>query len=303
MAYRTPTLDLSVDPGTGVRSNLDWPHGSFNAEFRVGNVTHSPKRHLDVEMSLGRTAGVTQLLKRDEAVWAVEARCSQTGWAQTYVSNQTLPATMTIEIPHDEAQGLVDLWPGVVSLRATAIEITDDVRRDLFPSLIPTSSPDGRITSIPVEAHRWLVRGRPYSCRAGLVGRSLVEFRSDDNLKKDEMRISADGDGTEHWYTVSLHSKNFDRSNRDTMIGWSAYATALAMLPYNNHFDIDYNDLNTPVVRASSLGQELATALHNSDTPLWDNQSEWDPMRALCNLENMQLPPDQHSAMTYEDDN
>ena len=274
-----PLLDLSV-AGTlrsGVQSR-HWPKGDFAAQFdKIGQNGRGAAGFTASGFKLVGAAGIADLLERSDARYAVEVRCPQTAWAKTYTA-ATGSSTVSCDIPAGITRGRLWLWPGVVTVADAQMPTGD-----LHPLLRTARNGETR-RSVQVPAGVWLVIGRPHKANLDRGGDSMVVFDFEEGIKRGEATIRKVNDGGDARFHITLSTKQRERADRDETLHWAAQAVALAMLPYQHEYDITNDHNEDPHVTGSRLGNELARRLTNADIPLWNNKTDWDPLRALTRV-------------------
>lgn len=267
-----PLLDLSVAGAlrSGVQSQ-HWPDGSFSADFTRNGLGSSGFTATGFEVT--GAAGIKKLLNQGDARPAVEVRCHQTAWAETYIAE---PGSSTVRCspPAGMARGRLWLWPGIVAV-ADALMPTDG----LHP-LLKTDHAGNPLPGIPVKKGHWLAIGRPHEGRLNRDGEYMVVFKFREHVKHGEATIQKVNDTGDAKFHVTLSREQRGRADRDEMLHWAAQAVAFAMLPQQTEYTIEHEN-GEATVPGSRMGQQLADRLTAAGIPLWDSKTDWDPLRAL----------------------
>lgn len=267
-----PVLDKLSSPETGADQNLDWLDGEHTSRADPSSNTEEATKTWEVSQTLTELAAITGLLNDGTAVYAVEARCLGTSWCQLFVAERGAK-TVHVRIPVDNTRGEVSLCPGVLTLKDCELATG---------GLHPIHQFDDKAT-LPVAAGHWLILGQAIPIQAS-DKESMLTFEVDKDLPKDHMRIEPRARDDDTRFVVKVTQDVMtNRLDSDLVLQWGCGLAVLAMLPYIDAYKIEDNDSNI-TVPSSRIGQDLANQLQSHGIPLWDQEDEWDPARAMTFL-------------------
>ena len=252
-------------------ASSDWRDTEYKCEFEAasGECSWTAKHELT------GAPGVQSLLASGEAEWAVEVRCA----SALYVGVSTSA----------NREHVVQVDPDVVGTHS-------DIR--LWPGVIVTAERcwlDATATAwnmgIQVGRGRWLVRDAPVKPMHGQ--RSLLQFIGQDMYPKEQVEIALEPQADDYFFKIFANPDRIAQiQSGDALIG--CWATALAMLPLYEYFDIEETD-GQWAVPGSQNAEAVMRVLEEKEIPLWgpdDHQKqEWDPMAAATAFMPLNLKP------------
>lgn len=239
------------------RATLDWERASYGVEIEI---RHGRAR---VSHRLSDAAEIEELIASGDARFALEVRCPTTQFADL-----RLEASSSFEVawPPNAVGDEVFLLPGVVAVK----DVT-----------LPASALSELWNDSPrVPGGWWLARGDV--CTSKPLAASLVEYRSDANLREGCMSVREDGSGEEPKFAVHLAPEVFRRVGTDRDLQMAGLIAAFAMLPASDRFRDD---------AGSRLAEMLRDRLADESVPAWDEDG-WDPARAATVIERFHVAPD-----------
>ena len=252
-------------------ASSDWRDTEYKCEFEAasGECSWTAKHELT------GAPGVQSLLASGEAEWAVEVRCA----SALYVDVSTSPNPKHVVKVDPAVVGTYSeiwLWPGVIVTAERCL-------------LDATDTPWN--TKIQVGRGRWLVRGAPAKPEYGQ--RSMIQFVGRDMDPEEQVeitRVRLEGD---YFFKISAnHDRIAQIRSGVPLIG--CWATALAMLPLHEDFDIEETD-GQRTVPGSRNADAVMRKLEEKGIRLWgpddDQKREWDPMAAATAFVPLNLQP------------
>lgn len=279
-----PMIDETSDT---YESAMDWPEATYGATAKP-MLDRGQNRQLSwtVEHILNGAPGIIELLVSQQAAWAVEYRCAETMHLgastapSTNSDNSPLQGTTRVSVDKsDVGDGTLYLWPGVVTVERCKLN---------------TTGANWGSPYVEIGAGRWLVRGAPVKVEH--ESNSMLVFQADEGIKDGKVRIKVDSTGQDTRFEVYANPDRIELLHSpDTGALLGCWATALAMLPYQNAYNIEEDEDGVLRVSESQLGEALIERLRSSDSdfPLWNTRDEWDPMAAATlMLELPQHPPE-----------
>ena len=266
-----PIVSVPMIDGTSDihEPSCDWPNAAYEA-----TVTETAILEWNVKHDLQNAHGIQSLIDTKDAAWAVEVRCPYTLYIDTIVSETSEPYT-TVRLSHDQVgTGTIFIWAGVLTTK------------DCFLNGSETSWEDDRI---PVAAGQWLAREAPiqveHQAASPLVFRPLQDISPESSVT-----ISTEMFGQDMKFVIGAHPDRISQlKTMPSLLG--CWASALAMMPYQNEFDITETALGEQIVRESDIGNLIAQRLLQANVPLWNEEANWDSMRAATIFLPLSLPP------------
>lgn len=265
-------------------SSNDWPDGTYSANVSVGGVS-TDTLSWQVHHELQNALGVAALLQTHEAAWAVEYRCAQTMYLGVETTNlngerEQSPMTGTTKVQIAKkfiGDGTIHLWPGVITVKQCSLD--------------PAGSGWGN-SPIHIGAGRWLVRGNPIKVEH--TENSPIVFRDDSSMTGGEVSITVNASGKDTRFVVRANPERIEQLSHHQPALLSCWATALAMLPYQDAYKIERDEDDIPHVPNCQLGEGIIARLleHDENFSLWDDKQTWDPMAAATAF--IPLEPPQH---------
>ena len=238
--------------------SCDWPGASYEVEVEPGSKNMS----WNVVHSLNGAPGVKALLSSGEAEWAVEARCAESLYL--CVATSTIYRTQITVEPGNIGAASLHLWPGVVAVKDCLLD--------------PSETAWG-IDRIPVGRGRWLVRGAPMLVEHDEY--SPLVFRPHEKLDPEgRVAITPEESGQDIRFVVKARGDRIQLLSHHEPALMACWATALAMLPTVNEYKVTFDELGSPKVEGSQIGDLLVRRLIAENMPLWNDRDEWDPMLA-----------------------
>ncbi len=286
---RSPLLDASAGYDGLAETNLDWP----NAEYEV-DVTRGSDKGSERQWHVTHYVRGAELLLdavRDGNVrYFVEAACSRTVWTDRYSSTG---ATTTVTVPSRLAFGDVHLYPRLIAINDFLLDGSASELSGLWSS-----------EAIAIPRGRVLAVSRPLAVRADGSGtRSPYVIVEDPNVARGEIRgpqmTYRDGD---YVFEVHVSPEDYD----DFRAPWTetlmlgavfaclgdgdeeSYGTATRGLEWRIERDNEGAGIRVP---QSRIGEGIARELDAAGISLWDEDAEWDPMRAASHFVSWEAPP------------
>ena len=251
--------------------SLDWPNARYKAQATPAGGDLSWK----VRHSLEGAPGVEKLLAAGTAKWCTEALCAET--LHTTTRTSSTPETLVSLSQRDIGAGTVHLWPGVVTVTECHLD--------------PAGTRWGN-TPILVGPGRWLVRGAPLPVEH--QGSDPMLFIPDPNIEPPTaVSIKVEEYAQDTRFVVRARPDRIGRLSHDHPALLATWATALALLPAHEVFNIEENENGQQQVPGSTIGDLILRRLQ-SDRPeiaLWDNPAGWDPMLAASTFVDLPPPP------------
>ncbi|GEM_PF-3363092 len=276
-----PMLDQTSD---AFECSNDWPDAFYEAKVKP-DTAHPGQLGWIVQHTLKDAPGIEALLASGHAKWAVEYRCAETmqlgaETSRPNILNDQSAVIGTTRIALNESDigdGTLYLWPGVITVNECDLNAK---HAHWGQSLIS------------VGAGRWLVRGSPV--KAEHQGNSPIIFRPDNNIVGGKVTITTDSTGQDTRFIIRANPDRIDLL-KDAKTGalLGCWATALAMLPYQDAYKIERDDAGDVSVPECELGNTIITKLRflDPELPLWDEVAEWDPMSAATLMLELPEPP------------
>lgn len=251
----------------------DWPNASYEVSA-TAKSTVSGKLKWEVVQQLRGAPGIEQLIKDGKAAWAVEFMCAETMFLGTktdmhQIADEQGGLTGTVSVVLDQrdiGDATIHLWPGVITKQSCEFNTSGSAWDD---------------ERIEIGAGRWLVRGAPL--KPEHAQNSLIVFKDDPENKNGKVSISLDDSGQDARFVIYANPARIDtlkEAKSGALLG--CFATALAMLPNNEAFEIARDKGDRPYSPNWPLGTELINLLLEKDShlQLWDTGEDWDPMKA-----------------------
>ena len=253
-------------------ASSDWRDTEYKCEFEAvsGESCSWTAKH-----ELTGAPGVQSLLARGEAEWAVEVRCASALHVDVFTSRNSehvVKVDPAVVGTHSD----IRLWPGViVTAERCLLDATDTAWN----------------TKIPVGRGRWLVRDAPFKPTHGQ--RSMLQFIGRDVAPEGRVAITLEEhDGDYFFKIIANHDRVAQIQSGDALIG--CWATALAMLPLHDCFDIEETDGQWKVP-GSQNAEAVMRELEEKAIQLWgpgeQQKRDWDPMAAATAFVPLNLQP------------
>ena len=252
----------------------DWPGCVYKAEV----VAIPGELAWIIRHELTGAPGVELMLSSGDAEYAVEARCAETLHSSTETS--TSPVTRINSDLSLIGGGKLILYPGIVTVRDSSLNPTGTIWED---------------APITVGRGRWLIQGPPFGIDQG--GFSPLRFRPDPDITPEgAVKIETVQIHQDTLFRVRARPDRIDSLSRDLPALMGCWATALAMLPKVDAYEITDRPDGTLTVKNSAVGRSLLQRLQSEEITLW-NEKDWDPMRAASVFLPLPKP-----SIDYEDD-
>jgi len=249
----------------------DWRDTEYKYEFKEA----SGQYFWTAKHELIGAPGIQSLLASGEAEWAVEVRCASALYVDVFTSSSPehdVRVDPAVVGTHSE----IWLCPGViVTADCCLLDATDTVWN----------------TKIPVGRGRWLVRGAPAKPKQGQ--RSMLQFIERDMDPEEQVEISLEEHDGDYFFKIFANPDRIAQiRSGDALIG--CWATALAMLPLHECFDIEETDGQWKVP-GSRNAEAVMRELEEKEIQLWGpeehQKQEWDPMAAATAFKPLNLHP------------
>ena len=253
-------------------ASSDWRDTEYKCEFEAvsGDSCSWTAKH-----ELTGAPGVQSLLASGEAEWAVEIRCA----SALHVAVSTSASREHVVRVDPAVVGTysdIRLWPGViVTAERCLLDATDTAWN----------------TQIPVGRGRWLVRDAPFKPTQGQ--RSMLQFIGRDAVPEGQVEITLEEHDGDYFFKIFANSDRIAQiQSGDALIG--CWATALAMLPLHDCFDIEETDGQWKVP-GSQNAEAVMRELEEKAIQLWgpgeQQKRDWDPMAAATAFLPLNLQP------------
>lgn len=286
---RGPLLDASAGYDGLAETNLDWPDAEYEVNVRRGSSNGS-ERQWHVTHKIQGAELLLDAVRDGNVRYFVEAACSRTIWTHRYSSNG---ATTTVTVPSRFAFGDVHLYPRLIATNDFLLDGNASELSGLWSDEI-IAIPKGRVLAV----------SRPLAVRAdGRGSRSPYVIVQNSNVARGEIRgpqmTYRDGD-----YVFELHvsPQNYDDLRApwtETLLLGAVFAClgdgdedSLGAATRGLEWRIERDNEGASIrVPQSRIGEGVARELDAAGIKLWDDGTEWDPMRAASHFVSWEAPP------------